>query len=218
WGHRRRRRRRARAVRRTAPAAGGDDRADQHRERDSQEAGPGGQEAEVVRARRRIRRDLRLAAWFLWMMPWAAALSMRFTASRSAAAWSSAPESAACAARLTRVLTSERTALFRRRRRSFWRLRLIWLLMFAMSGPKATEPRRTSGNASRSRGCDLSRPASRVQHRGPHRPWQDHADRPHPRADPRRRPPAHARAVPRFHGTRAGAGDHHQGPERAADV
>src|SRR5205823_6261067 len=31
-------------------------------------------------ARRFMRRDLRLAAWFLWMMPLVAALSMRFTA------------------------------------------------------------------------------------------------------------------------------------------
>src|SRR3954469_24805935 len=77
------------------------------------------------------------------MTPWAAALSMRFTAARRASAESSAPVSAACTARLTRVLSSERTALLRRRRRSFWRLRLIWLLMFAIADLQATERRRT---------------------------------------------------------------------------
>src|SRR2546426_9353198 len=73
----------------------------------------------AMRARRFIRRDLRLAAWFLWMMPLAAALSMRFTAVRMAAALSSAPASVAPTAVLTRVLISERAALLRRRRRSF---------------------------------------------------------------------------------------------------
>ena len=47
---------------------------------------------------------------------------------------SSAPASMAAARRrFTRVFSSERTALLRRRRRSFWRFRLIWLLMFAMA-------------------------------------------------------------------------------------
>src|SRR3954470_18518666 len=134
------------------------------------------------------------------MTPWAAALSVRFTAAFRASAESSAPVSAACTARLTRVLNSERAALLRRRRRSFWRLRLIWLLMFAMSGLEATERRRTSGIASRSEGCDRPRPAPCVQHHRPHRPWEDDADRPHPGADARRRPPADARAVHGLHG------------------
>ena len=53
-----------------------------------------------------------------------------------------------------------------------------------------------------------------VDHR-PHRPRQEHARRPDPRAVRRRRPPRHARAVPRHDGPRAGAGHHDQGPERA---
>src|SRR4051812_24688051 len=89
---------------------------------------------------RRIRRDLRLAAWFLWMTPLAAALSMRRTAVRRASTLVSAPDSAAVTAGLVRVLISERTALFRARRFSFCRLRLIWLLMFAME-PKRVPAR-----------------------------------------------------------------------------
>src|SRR5437588_12527540 len=123
-----------------------------------------------------MRRDLRLAAWFLWMTPWAAALSMRFTAACRASAWSSAPVSAACTARLTRVLTSERAALLRRRRRSLCRLRLIWLLMFATSGGHATARRRTFGNASRPRGWDLRRAHARLLRHRPHRPCHDQTD------------------------------------------
>ena len=40
---------------------------------------------------RRTRRDLRFDAWFLWMMPRAAALSRRFTARRRSSAEVSAP-------------------------------------------------------------------------------------------------------------------------------
>src|SRR5947209_10249741 len=72
------------------------------------------------------------------MIPLAAALSMRLTASRTASAVSSACCSAAWTAVLTRVLISERAALFRRRRRSFCLLRLIWLLMFATVRPGYT--------------------------------------------------------------------------------
>src|SRR3954453_23766298 len=111
---------------------------------------------------------------------------MRCTAARSASTESSAPVSAARTARLTRVLTSERTALFFWRRRSFWRFLLIWLLMFAIPSLQATERRATSGIASRSEGCDRPRAAPRLQHHRPHRPWEDDADRPHPRADARR--------------------------------
>src|SRR5947208_4860579 len=129
------------------------------------------------------------------MTPWAAALSMRFTAAFSASAESSAPVSAVWTARFTRVLISERAALLRRRRRSFWRLRLIWLLMFAMSDLQATERRRTSGNASRSRVRDPSRPHPQLLGHRSHRPWQDDADRPRPRAHACGRPAPDARAV-----------------------
>jgi hypothetical protein len=79
----------------------------------------------------RMRRDLRFEAWFLWITPWAAARSMRRTAIRMASAVSSVPASMALTAVLVRVRISERTDLFLSRRRSFWRLRLIWLLMLA---------------------------------------------------------------------------------------
>ena len=82
-------------------------------------------------ATRRTSRDLWLAAVFLWMTPWAAALSIRFTARRSASALSSAPLSAAVTAVFERVRSSARTDLLRSRRFSFWRFRLIWLLMLA---------------------------------------------------------------------------------------
>ena len=49
----------------------------------------------VIRAMRRTRRDLRRDAWLAWMTPLAAALSIRFTASRRRSAESSAPVSAA---------------------------------------------------------------------------------------------------------------------------
>src|SRR5205823_7469952 len=86
----------------------------------------------ALAAIRFIRRDLRRAAWFLCRMPLLAALSMRLAAVRSSSAAFSAPASAAVIAPLTRVLISERVALLRTRRRSFCRLRLIWLLMFAI--------------------------------------------------------------------------------------
>src|SRR5579883_3521136 len=83
-------------------------------------------------ARRRISRDLRLAAWLGWMMPLAAALSSFFWARRRAAGASSKPSARARRAFLIRVLISERADLLRRRRRSFWRFRLIWLRMLAI--------------------------------------------------------------------------------------
>ena len=73
----------------------------------------------VSRAIRRTSRDLRRDAWLAWMTPLAAALSIRFTASRRRSAESSAPASAATRAFFVRVFNSERTALFLRRRRSF---------------------------------------------------------------------------------------------------
>ena len=87
--------------------------------------------SEPIRAARRMSRDLRFAAWFLWITPWAAARSMRFTATRMASTLSSVPASMADTAVFVRVRISERTDLFFRRRRSFCRLRLIWLLMLA---------------------------------------------------------------------------------------
>ena len=59
------------------------------------------------------------------------------------------------------------------------------------------------------------RPHPQLLDHQPCRPRQVDPFRPHPRADRRRRPPPHARAVPRLDGPRAGAGHHHQGPERA---
>src|SRR4051795_4292454 len=80
-----------------------------------------------------MRRDVRRAAWFLWIRPRDAALSMRFCARRTAAGALSSPLSIAAVATLVRVLSSERTAWLRTWRRSFDRFRLIWLLMFAMT-------------------------------------------------------------------------------------
>ena len=64
-------------------------------------------------AARFISRDLRLAAWFLWITPLAAALSIRLMARRSASSLSSAPSSMARWPVLVRVRSSERTALLR---------------------------------------------------------------------------------------------------------
>src|SRR6266849_3284007 len=83
---------------------------------------------------RRNRRDLRLEAWLLWMIPRAAALSSRLTARRRSSAAVSAPTSAADTAFLMRVLTSDLAALLRTRAISLVRLRLIWLLMLATAG------------------------------------------------------------------------------------
>src|SRR5580658_4587521 len=68
------------------------------------------------------------------MTPRAAALSIRLTASRNISTLSSAPFSAAISAFLVRVRSSARTDLLRRRRFSFWRLRLIWLAILATWG------------------------------------------------------------------------------------
>ena len=69
------------------------------------------------------------AAAFLWMTPLLAARSMWDIA--VLAAWSAVSVPAALMADLTRVRSSDRTALLRSRRFSFWRLRLIWLAMLA---------------------------------------------------------------------------------------
>src|ERR1700733_3364322 len=65
------------------------------------------------------------------MTPWAAALSIRLTARRSDSTLSSAPLSAAVTAVFVRVRSSARTDLLRRRSFSFWRFRLILLLVWA---------------------------------------------------------------------------------------
>src|SRR5262249_12980490 len=67
-------------------------------------------------------------------------------------------------------------------------------------------------------GCDAARPDPLHQHHRPYRPREVDARRPAPRADGRRRPARHARAVPRHDGPRARARHHDQGPERAARV
>jgi len=72
-----------------------------------------------ARAARRISLDFRLAAWFLWITPLAAARSIRRTATRMASTLSSVPASMALTADFVRVRISERTDLFLRRRRSF---------------------------------------------------------------------------------------------------
>src|SRR3954468_2995856 len=76
--------------------------------------------------------DLRLAAWFLWMTPLLAALSSLRSATRSCVVVASvSPESAASRNLRISVLSSDLTALLRRRAFSFCLFRLIWDLMFA---------------------------------------------------------------------------------------
>src|SRR5579862_4365452 len=94
-----------------------------------------GPRQEAAVARRFASRDLRRAAWFLWITPLLAALSSRLTARRASSSAFSAPSSAAVVAALVRVFSSERTALLRTRRASFCLLRLIWLLMLATRCP-----------------------------------------------------------------------------------
>ena len=81
--------------------------------------------SELRSARRFISRDVRRAAWFLWMMPLAPALSSRFCAARTCSSASSAPAATPSWATFTRVFSSERTPLLRRRRFSFCRLRFF---------------------------------------------------------------------------------------------
>src|SRR5437660_4942598 len=96
-----------------------------------------------------MRREVRRAAWFLWMRPLDAALLIRFWARRTASGASSEPPSIAVVAVFTRVLSSERTPWLRNRRRSFERFRLIWLLMLAMA--RAGLQRKEGVEANRSR-------------------------------------------------------------------
>src|SRR5438067_11157452 len=75
---------------------------------------------------------LRLAAWFWWMTPLLAALSSSREALRKAVcALVASPPSAASRNLRTAVLSSDFTALLRRRRRSFCPMRLICDLMLA---------------------------------------------------------------------------------------
>src|SRR5690242_15478229 len=81
--------------------------------------------------------DLRLAAWFLWMMPLLAALSRALLAvARAVAAASASPASAAVRKRRTDVFRADLTATLRCRRRSLVLFRLIWDLMFATREPR----------------------------------------------------------------------------------
>src|SRR6266545_90280 len=76
--------------------------------------------------------DLRLAAWLAWMTPLLTALSRCRPAARaSSCAFAESPDSAASRKRRTAVLSVDFTDLLRSRAASFWRLRLIWDLMFA---------------------------------------------------------------------------------------
>ncbi len=96
----------------------------------------------------RIRADLRLAAWLRWMIPRAAALSNRLTASRKSSAAPSWPALAAKTADLIRVLTSDFAALLRRRRFSLVPIRLIWLFIFA-TGSNTLPARQPKASAAR---------------------------------------------------------------------
>ena len=78
------------------------------------------QSAAAALCARRIMRDVRRAAWFLWMMPVGARPCRGASAPPARApAASSASVATAAVATFTRVLSSERTALLRSRRRSF---------------------------------------------------------------------------------------------------
>src|SRR5215216_4533110 len=76
-----------------------------------------------------MRRDLRRAAWFLWITPFAAAMSRRLTATRTASSWPSLPTVAVAV--LTRVFSSLFAALLRSARLALVMLRFFWLLMLA---------------------------------------------------------------------------------------
>lgn len=80
--------------------------------------------------------DFLLAAAFLWMTPFEAALSSLRDASRAASeAFSTSPAAAASRALRIAVLSDDLTALLRRRAFSLVLFRLIWDLMFATKEP-----------------------------------------------------------------------------------
>src|SRR3954471_15241711 len=154
------------------------------------------------------------------MTPLEAALSIRWLARRVASALPSADSCAAVRAFFTRVFTSERTALLRTRRFSFWALRLIWLLMFATTTTCSKVWRGPGDDSSRRYAAQRRGPLahSEPQRHRPHRPRQVHLGRSHPRAHRRGRRPGDESSVPRFDGHRAGTRHHDQGPERAGEV
>jgi hypothetical protein len=77
--------------------------------------------------------DLWFAALLLWTAPAATALSYALFVSFSAAsAFARSPEASASRNRRDNVFSLERSESRRTRRRSFWRLRLIWDLMLAI--------------------------------------------------------------------------------------
>ena len=92
-----------------------------------------------------MRRDVRRAAWFLWMRPLDAALLSRFWAVRTASSAFSVPCSTAVRADFTRVFSSERVAWLRSWRTRFCLFRFFWLLMFATA---RTYSRKTCGKDS----------------------------------------------------------------------
>ena len=81
--------------------------------------------------KRDMRRDLRRAAWFLWMMPLPAALSRAEMARTTASAESSLPVAICVCADFTYVLRAERTGLLRARLRAEERILLSADLIFA---------------------------------------------------------------------------------------
>src|SRR5690606_36025214 len=81
--------------------------------------------------------DFLLAAWFLWMTPLLTALSSLREASRaSVVANSRSPDSSAAWNLRIAVFNDDLTDLFRSRRFSFCRMRLICDLMFATRQPR----------------------------------------------------------------------------------
>ena len=83
---------------------------------------------------RRMSRDLRFAAWLLVDDALGGRLvDAAYRSAQGLAALSSSPYSASVTADLVRVRSSALTDLLRRRRRSFWRFRLIWLRMLAIA-------------------------------------------------------------------------------------
>src|ERR1700691_4126702 len=121
-------------------------------------------------ATRRTRRDLWLAAVFLWITPRAAALSIRLTARRSCSTLSSVPLTADVTAFLVRVRSSARTDLLRRRRFSFWRFRLIWLAILATWASSILSDGLQEGAVGARQRTDAGGNHSRSGHQFPQRP------------------------------------------------
>src|SRR6516165_3217235 len=113
------------------------------------------------------------------MTPFVTALSRVWTVlARAARASSRAPDSRAPRTALTAVRTLDRTAAFRVRRRSLWRIRLSADLMFAINSPPRTPDRSVrapGGRPARTRTRTLPWPFCPVKarDRGPHGRGQD---------------------------------------------